>query len=111
MTTTTRSRSHVLRNGIAPLSVLALAMSAHAQQTPKAAVPADEALQEVVVTGSRIARPDLDRLHPTTVVDSKTFDQRGYTDVGQALSELPGFGVQPSSSNNQQSAFGIAQSF
>jgi iron complex outermembrane recepter protein len=111
MTTILRCRSHVLRKGIALLSVLALAMSAHAQQTPKAAVPADEALQEVVVTGSRIARPDLDRLEPTTTVDSKTFDQRGYTDVGQALSELPGFGVQPSSSNNQQSAFGIAQSF
>lgn len=111
MTTTNRSRFHVLREGIAALSVLALAISAHAQQTPKTSVPADEALQEVVVTGSRIALPDLDPLDPTTILDSKTFDQRGYTDVGQALSELPGFGVQPSSSNNQQSAFGIAQSF
>src|SRR3984885_15229091 len=111
MTTTNRSRFHVLRKGIAPVSILVFATSAHAQQTPKVASPADEALQEVVVTGSRIARPDLDRLDPTTIVDSKTFDQRGYTDVGQALSELPGFGVQPSSSNNQQSAFGIGQSF
>ncbi len=111
MTTSLWLRPHVLRQWMAPLFVLALAMSAHAQQTPKVAAAEDTALQEVVVTGSRIARPDLDRLEPTTTVDSKTFDQRGYTDVGQALSELPSFGVQPSSSNNQQSAFGIAQSF
>jgi iron complex outermembrane recepter protein len=109
---TTRSRGYrAWRRGIAPPCLIALAMSAQAQQTPKVAAPADDNLQEVIVTGSRIARPDLDRLEPTTTVDSKTFDQRGYLDVGQALSELPSFGVQPSSAGNQQSQFGIAQSF
>jgi iron complex outermembrane receptor protein len=111
MTTTRSFRSHVLRKWIALPSALALVMSAHAQQTPKVAAPADDTLQEVIVTGSRIARPDLDRLEPTSIINSSTFDKRGYTDVGQALSELPSFGVQPSSSNNQQSAFGIGQSF
>ena len=47
---------------------------------------------------------------PTTI-DSKIFDQRGYLDVGQALSELPGFGVAPSSSAQTQSTTGIGQSF
>jgi len=37
----------------------------------------------MVVTGSRIARPEFDNLEPTATVDSKTFDQRGYLDVGQ----------------------------
>ena len=86
-------------------------MTAHAQVTPKAAAPEDQTLQEVVVTGSRIARPEFDNLEPTTTVDSKTFDQRGYLDVGQALSELPAFGVAPSSAANTQAGFGIAQSF
>ena len=87
-------------------------MSAHAQVTPKAAAPEDQTLQEVVVTGSRIARPEFDNLEPTTSVDSKTFDQRGYLDVGQALSELPEFGVAPSSAANTQAGLGgIAQSF
>lgn len=86
-------------------------MSAHAQVTPKAAAPEDQTLQEVVVTGSRIARPEFDNLEPTTSVDSKTFDQRGYLDVGSALNELPAFGVAPSSAANTQSGFGIAQSF
>jgi iron complex outermembrane recepter protein len=86
-------------------------MSAHAQVTPKAAPAEDTALQEVVVTGSRIARPEFDNLEPTTTVDSKTFDQRGYLDVGQALNELPAFGVAPSSAANTQGGFGVAQSF
>src|SRR5450755_5004954 len=111
MTTSRGSRSHVLRRWIAPPSVLALAMSAHAQVTPKAAPAEDTSLQEVVVTGSRIARPEFDNLEPTTTVDSKTFDQRGYLDVGQALNELPAFGVAPSSAANQQTGFGVAQSF
>jgi outer membrane receptor protein involved in Fe transport len=67
--------------------------------------------QEVIITGSRIARPELDRLEPTTTVDSSTFDKRGYADIGQALGEIPGFGVQPSSSANVQSPYGIGQSF
>src|SRR5258707_781926 len=109
---TTRSRGYrAWRRGIAPLCLLALATSVHAQVTPKAAAAEDTTLQEVVVTGSRIARPEFDNLEPTTTVDSKAFDQRGYLDVGQALNELPAFGVAPSSAANQQVGFGVAQSF
>jgi outer membrane cobalamin receptor len=110
---------------IAVPCLLMVSVSATAQQKPATPPPCtpkqiaandptctqDEGLQEVVVTGSRIARPDLDRLEPTTTIDAKTFDQRGYLDVGQALSELPAFGVQPSSAANTQNGFGIAQSF
>src|SRR6185437_3729302 len=91
--------------------LLAWGMSVHAQVAPKAAAPDDTVLQEVVVTGSRIARPEFDNLEPTTSVDAKTFDQRGYLDVGAALNELPAFGVSPSSAANTQSGFGIAQNF
>ena len=87
------ARYRVLREVLARPVLLALGMSAQAQVTPKAAAPEEDALQEVVVTGSRIARPEFDNLEPTTSVDSKTFDQRGYLDVGQALSELPAFGM------------------
>src|SRR5580698_8543375 len=111
MTTTRLIRFRLWRETLAPPVLLALGMSAHAQVTPKAAAPEDTALQEVIVTGSRIARPEFDNLEPTGTVDAKTFDERGYLDVGQALSENPAFGVQPSSSANTQSAFGIAQSF
>src|SRR5579863_7065211 len=96
------------------LACLAIGVSVQAQEKPADATTTkqpEEKIQEVVITGSRIARPDLDRLQPTTVVGSETFDQRGYTDVGQALSELPAFGIQSSSAVNTQNQFGIAQSF
>jgi iron complex outermembrane recepter protein len=111
MTMTRPRRYRMWREGLALPAILALGMPAHAQVTPKAAAPDDTTLQEVVVTGSRIARPEFDNLEPTTSVDSKTFDQRGYLDVGQALNELPAFGVAPSSAANQQTGFGVAQSF
>src|SRR5471030_2834477 len=111
MTMTRPRRYRMWREGLALPAILALGMPAHAQVTPKAAAPEDTTLQEVVVTGSRISRPEFDNLEPTTSVDSKTFDQRGYLDVGQALNELPAFGVAPSSAANQQTGFGVAQSF
>lgn len=109
---TTRVARYRVWRGLPAFPILfGLGMSAHAQVTPKAAAPEDTSLQEVVVTGSRIARPEFDNLEPTATVDSKTFDQRGYLDVGQALNELPAFGVAPSSAANTQAGFGIAQSF
>jgi outer membrane receptor protein involved in Fe transport len=88
-----------------------MSMSARAQEKPKVSDTTPE-LQEVVVTGSRIARPDLDRLEPTMITSAAAFDERGYLDVGQALSENPAFGVQPSSLvNTQGGTFGIGQGF
>jgi outer membrane receptor for ferrienterochelin and colicin len=94
--------------------LISVALSARAQQKTPDPIVADAAgtrLEEIIVTGSRIARPDLERLQPTTVISARTLDDRGYTDVGEALNELPGFGVPPASSANTQSSFGIAQSF
>ena len=103
-------RRQVRRDFVALATLLASA-SVFAQEKPAATAAKAESLQEVVITGSRIARPDLDRLQPTSVVSAETFDQRGYTDVGQALQALPSFGIRPSSAANQQSGFGVAQSF
>src|SRR5690349_5115147 len=96
---------------IIALALLAVATCAQGQDKPPQATAESSQLQEVVITGSRIARPEYDRLEPTTTVDSTTFDKRGYADIGQALGEVPGFGVQPSSSANVQSPYGIGQSF
>lgn len=103
-------RPHLLRVMLGAAWAMLATVSVHAQEQSGAAAP-QEKIQEVVITGSRIARPDLDRLQPTTVVGAETFDQRGYTDVGQALSELPAFGIESNSAVNQQNNFGIAQSF
>jgi iron complex outermembrane receptor protein len=110
MITTRPRRYRVWGTTLALFALVGWGVAAHAQVTPKAATE-DNSLQEIIVTGSRIARPEFDNLEPTATVDSKTFDQRGYLDVGQALSELPAFGVAPSSAANVQAGFGIAQSF
>ena len=64
-----------------------------------------------MVTGSRIAHALNDTLQPTVEVSGAAFDERGYTNVSQALDELPEFGVPPTSQQNQQSAFSVGQSF
>jgi iron complex outermembrane recepter protein len=110
MTIRSPSRYPVRQALAAAPCLLALSIAANAQEKPKPVANSEE-LQEVVVTGSRIARPDLDRLEPTTIVSAATFDDRGYLDVGQALSELPAFSVSPSSAAQTQAGFGIAQSF
>src|ERR1700752_2834450 len=50
-------------------------ISAHAQEKSAESARGEEKLTEVVITGSRIARPELDRLEPTIVVGSELFDQ------------------------------------
>ncbi|MGH8318849.1 MAG: TonB-dependent receptor domain-containing protein [Steroidobacteraceae bacterium] len=81
------------------------------QTVPQQRASTASSLHEVVITGSRIARPPNDRAEPTIEITPQTFVKRGYTNIGQALTELPEFGVQPASQQNQQSAFGVGQSF
>lgn len=54
------------------------------------AVAADENLEEVQVTGSRIKRAtDFDTANPTTVLDSQYFQNMGIVNVGDAIREMP----------------------
>lgn len=84
---------------------------------PQAAVRASSegdttAVEEVTVTGSRIKRAGFDTLEAAFQTDSKTIQQRSYTNVIQALDETPGFaasGVNPVGTN--QTTFGSGQSF
>ncbi|KPF83893.1 hypothetical protein IP70_16915 [alpha proteobacterium AAP38] len=46
-------------------------------------------LEEIVVTGSRIARPELTSSSPVTVVDAAAFEQAGAATVDSVLNELP----------------------
>lgn len=100
---------------LAPV-LLAMALAAHAQDgaagppTPKKN-SAEATLHEVIITGSRIARPANDRADPTIVIPAVTLQKRGYTNIGQALTELPEFGVQPSSQQNEQKPYGVGQSY
>ncbi|MEP4486351.1 MAG: TonB-dependent receptor [Halioglobus sp.] len=83
---------------------LALGVGAVSATVPFAgtAIAQDEQMiEEVVITGSRIKRPDLEAVSPYTVINAEEFKLSGTINVEQKLAELPStlpsFG--PSSNN------------
>jgi len=64
-------------------------LSAQAQTSNVPAPPADTALSEVVVTGSRIAVPNQTSITPVTFVSSADIQQTGLTRVEDVLNQLP----------------------
>lgn len=86
------------------------------EQGPEAAADAEGGApsgNEIVVTGSRILRPNFDTPAPSIVVDSEQIENRGFETIGQALDEQPSFGVPGSTpvGNGQGGSFGSGQSF
>lgn len=77
-------------------------------ETPAATASIDEI---ILVTGSRIARPNFDSIEPSVVVSSEQIEQRGFETIAQALNELPSFGVPGASPVGGQSSFGPGQNF
>ncbi len=82
-----------LRAGLLTSSALIAAAAsggaAFAQTSP---APAEAPTQEVVVTGSRIPRAGFDTLQPAETISAQTINDRGFTNIADALNELPAFG-------------------
>jgi iron complex outermembrane recepter protein len=92
--------------------VFASAGPADDQTVPRPAQQdVQDPLAEIVVTGSRIARPESERLQPTTVVTSEFFERRAYNSILDALDELPQFGEPEASTMGGQPQTGAGQSF
>jgi iron complex outermembrane receptor protein len=74
-------------------AALAAALSiphlAAAQNAPPSDTSKDNTLQEVVVTGSRVARSTFTTPNPVTVLNAKDISNLGLVNVGDVLSELP----------------------
>ncbi|MES2894930.1 MAG: TonB-dependent receptor [Pseudomonadota bacterium] len=95
--------------GSAAVTCLVLPGSAFAQsQTTDRATEVD--VDEVVVTGSRIRRPDLTSVQPIQIISSVAMDERGYTNVADALNDLPSTGI-PVSPIGDQGSFGVGRNF
>ena len=63
--------------------------AANAQQATTAPAASDTTLQEVVVTGSRIAAPNAVSISPVTFISSLDIQQSGITQVADLLNQLP----------------------
>ncbi len=77
---------HSLRRILCAAALAAIALPTIAQE--KAAV-AEPQLEEVVVTGSRIAAPNLTSTSPIQVVSAKEIQEGGKTDIVDVINQLP----------------------
>ena len=83
------------------LAAGALAVPAFAQDAPAAApvavqeqaTVAPEADDAIVVTGSRIRRPDLESASPVAVIDSQQIQSQGIVNTQDLLAKLPQVGI------------------
>lgn len=76
------------------------------------AVSRDESARRdtIVVTGSRIARTGFDTVRPALSVGSEELDKRAFTNLADALNEIPTFG-QGIDPNGTQNGFTVGQNF
>ena len=71
----------------------------------------DLILEEVTVTGSRIKRADFDTVSPAIVISAEFLDSRGFTNVADALNQIPAFGIPGTSPTAGQGAADVGQNF
>ena len=79
-------------------------------------VAADAALEDVpsgtiVVTGSRIARPEFESVSPTFVIGEELIEDRQFNNVADALNEVPFFGVPGNSRSGTIGNADVGQNF
>ena len=90
-------KSRLMITGSALSLALFASLPSYAQDAAEdapAAAEADEeedADQPILVTGSRIRLPNLESIEPTTTLDNRQLRERNFTNVADALNELPGF--------------------
>jgi iron complex outermembrane receptor protein len=77
-----------LNKCLALAAAVAAALPAFAQQVP-AATATTEPLQEIIVTGSRIASPNEVSTSPIQVISSQSIQVSGKTDITDIISQLP----------------------
>ena len=101
-------------------AIAVLATSAGAQttatapETAAAATPAnadDTAAGDIIVTASRTGRTGYDAPTPTKVLSAETLQQRGTTNVGDFLNEIPAFRPSQTNQVNPQQNSGAGQNF
>lgn len=103
----------LLRTSVLAGMALALSAGAVAQESTDADeddAPAAQTQDRILVTGSRIARAGVDTVYPAISVDRATIDNRAFTNLADALREVPSFapGVNP---DGPQNTFATGQNF
>lgn len=104
MNTTNR----MMASASAAALLISLGGVAHAQSTPAGDGEARaSAVEEIVVTGSRIRR-DATTVGPLTTVGSEEIAQAAPTSVGEVLQSMPSVGVSLNSNGTQGTSYGVS---
>lgn len=103
--------SRVRLSGLfATLLLLAAAPASFAQEED-ASADAPGSIEEITVTGSRIPRPGVDTFYPAVSVGTEELDDRAFTNVADALNEIPSFGAPDATPQGVQNSFSVGQNF
>jgi len=89
-------KTRLLQTSVLSSLIMGVGGVAYAQveQVPAAADEEfEDARDEIVVTGSRIRRPDLNTSFPTLVVGQESFEKNAFTNIADALTQIPAFGT------------------
>ena len=70
---------------------------------------AQELGEEIVVTGSRIPRPDLDSASPVTIISYETIATGGITDIGDLVQRIPSMSGSPIGTTTNNGGNGSVQ--
>lgn len=71
----------------------------------------DVEIEEVVVTGSRIKRAGIDTFYPAISIGTEELEGGAFTNIADALNEIPAFGNPDASPFGAQNAFSVGQNF
>lgn len=82
-----------------------------AQDESQPAESAPQDIEEITVTGSRIPRPGIDTFYPAVSVGTEELDNNAFTNVADALNEIPSFGNPDASPLGTQNSFSVGQNF
>ena len=99
MTNLLRFRSFLM--ALSLVSFVAIAQDV--EEVTEVDADSDESIEEVITTGSRIARNPLEMAQPITIISGDEIRQRAYTNAASALTDLPEVGSVNSLSGDQGS--------
>ncbi|MET0339208.1 MAG: TonB-dependent receptor plug domain-containing protein, partial [Caulobacter sp.] len=104
---------HSVRGRLFASTIIAGAglIAAAAAQPAFAQEADDNAISEIIVTGSRIRRAETTTEAPVAVIDAQAMQDRGFVQVGQALNELTSNMPQFAIATGSGSAAGTGQQF
>lgn len=99
-------RSYSFLSGVSAACVIALSSApalaqAGSSESREAAEAENGESRDIVITGSRIRRPDLSSEQPMQIVSGEVMDTRGYTTIADALNTLPISGALESQRGSQ----------